>query len=125
MFEQDYIMRQIKEFVAMMSKVLFGDKVERSFESLEEAQRQKAYALVEKMRNGEPREAAGEANALPCSKENLAIGLEFYSRLSDMDDEFLTENDYSLVAARKDFGNFADKYGLRQMTELYFGSDDE
>ena len=59
------------------------------------------------------------------TKNNLIIGLEFYSHLSDMDENFLESNAYSLVKARTDFKAFADKFGLNQMTDLYFGSDSE
>ena len=38
MFEQDYIMRQIKEITAVMAKVLFNAKVEDSFAMLQEAE---------------------------------------------------------------------------------------
>ncbi|MBR6968296.1 MAG: hypothetical protein IKH78_07140 [Ruminococcus sp.] len=130
MFEQDYIMRQIKEITAVIAKVLFGAKnVESSFYMLEEAERQKAFTLIEKMRSGQIKEAVDDVNRLADSntKENLMIGLEFYSRLSNMEDGFFAEKGYSLVKARKAFEEFAEKYGLQQMTNLYFGdgNDDE
>jgi hypothetical protein len=130
MFEQDYIMRQIKEITAVIAKVLFGAKnVESSFYMLEETERQKAFTLIEKMRSGQIKEAVDDVNRLADSntKENLMIGLEFYSQLSNMEDDFFDEKGYSLVKARKAFEEFAEKYGLRQMTNLYFGdgNDDE
>jgi hypothetical protein len=125
MFEQDYIMRQIKEMTAVMAKVLFGAKTDQSFYMLQEVERQKAFALIEKMRNGEIKEAVYDVNNLANkqSKENLMIGLEFYSNLSDMNDDFFAENGYSLVSAREDFRQFAERFGMQQMTELYFGSE--
>ena len=127
MFEQDYIMRQIKEMTAVIAKVVFGTKVERAFEMLQEVERQKAFALIEQMRNGEPKEAVEQLDRLSDNntKENLMIGLEFYAQLSDMDDDFFDENGYSLVTAKKDFEHFAEKFGLNQMTDLYFGSDEK
>ena len=127
MFEQDYIMRQIKEMTAVIAKVVFGTKVERSFEMLQEVERQKAFALIEQMRNGEPKEAVEQLDRLSDNntKENLMIGLEFYAQLSDMDDDFFDENGYSLVTAKKDFEHFAEKFCLNQMTDLYFGSDEK
>ena len=127
MFEQDYIMRQIKEITAVMAKVLFGAKTDQSFYMLQEVERQKAFALIEKMHNGEVQEAVDEVNKLADNntKENLMIGLEFYADLSDMDEKFFAEKGYSLVKAREDFESFAEKFGMQQMTNLYFGDGDD
>ena len=75
MFEQDYIMRQIKEITAVMAKVLFGAKTDQSFYMLQEVERQKAFALIEKMHNGEVQEAVDEVNKLADNntKENLMM----------------------------------------------------
>lgn len=126
MFEQDYIMRQIKEMTAVIARVFFGKKTYKSFPMLQEAERQKAFALIEQIRNGEPEKAAEELDRLTDdnTKENLLIGLEFYDVLSDMDEDYFAENGYSFVKARKDFQRFAEKFGMKQMTELYFGKDD-
>ena len=127
MFEQDYIMRQIKEITAIIAKVVFGAKVEQSFYMLQEVERQKAFALIEQMRNGEPLEAVRKLDELSDNntKENLMIGLEFYAQLSDTDEDFLNENGYSLVRARDDFRRFTEKFGMQQMAELYFGSEND
>ena len=127
MFEQDYIMRQIKEITAVMAKVLFGAMTDQSFYMLQEVERQKAFALIEKMRNGEIKDAVDDVNRLADkqSKENLMIGLEFYSNLSDMSDDFFVKNGYSFVSVRKDFRRFAEKFGMQQMTELYFGDGND
>ena len=127
MFEQDYIMRQIKEITAVMAKVLFGAKTDQSFYMLQEVERQKAFALIEKMHNGEVQDAVDDVNKLADdqTKENLMIGLEFYANLSDMDENFFAEKGYSLVKARKDFRRFAEKFGMQQMTNLYFGDGND
>ena len=126
MFEQDYIMRQIKEMTAVIAKVIFGAKVEKSFEMLQEVERQKAFALIEQMRNGEPKDAVEELDRLSDNntKENLMIGLEFYAQLSDMDEEYFINSGYSFGNLRDDFQHFAEKFGMEQMTELYFGKDE-
>ena len=127
MFEQDYIMRQIKEITAVMAKVLFGAKTDQSFYMLQEVERQKAFALIEKMHNGEVQDAVNDVNKLADTqtKENLMIGLEFYANLSDMDENFFAEKGYSLMKARKDFKRFAEKFGMQQMTNLYFGDGND
>ena len=127
MFEQDYIMRQIKEITAVIAKVLFGAKVDNSFEMLEEVERQKAYALIQQMNNGRIKEAVEELDRLTEEKtiENLMIGLEFYSQLSDLDDDLLESAAYTYVQGKKDFERFAHKFGWKDMTNLYFGDGEE
>jgi hypothetical protein len=127
MFENDYIMRQIKELTAVIAKVLFGAKSESMSLMLQQRERQKVEFLVDKMKNGEIQDAVDEINRLADNntKENLLIGLEFYSQLGDMGDDFFAEKGYNLVKARKSFEIFAEKFGLQQMTNLYFSDDDD
>ena len=127
MYEQDYIMRQIKEITAVMAKVLLDAKVDQSFAMLQEVNNQKAYTLIEKLRNGEIKEAVEEVDRLTDNntKENLVIGLAFYDELSDISDAALIAAGYSLVKAREAFERFAEKYGMQQMTNLYFGDGND
>ena len=127
MFENDFIMRQIKELTAVIAKILFGAKSESMSLMLQQRERQKVEFLVDRMKNGEIQDAVDEINSLADTntKENLLIGLEFYSQLSDMDDDFFAEKGYNLVKARKSFEKFVEKFGLQQMTDLYFGADDD
>ena len=76
---------------------------------------------------GKVQEAVNEVNSLADSntRSNLMIGLEFYTSLSDMEEDFLEAGGYSLVKARRDFKIFAEKFGMKQMTDLYFGNSDE
>ena len=94
MFEQDYIMRQIKEMTAVIARVFFGKKTYESFPMLQEAERQKAFALIEQIRNGEPKKAVEELDRLTDNNtmENLIIGLEFFSQLSDMSEHILLKD---------------------------------
>ncbi|WP_295085635.1 DUF6483 family protein [Ruminococcus sp.] len=127
MFENDYIMRQIKELTAVIAKILFGAKSESMSLMLQQRERQKVEFLVDRMKNGEIQDAVDEINSLADTntKENLLIGLEFYSQLSDMDDDFFAEKGYNLAKARESFEKFVEKFGLQQMTDLYFGADDD
>jgi len=126
MFEQDYIMRQIKEMTAVIARVFFGKKTYESFPMLQEAERQKVHALITQVKNGEPKEAVLELDRLTDNntKENMMIGLEFYAQLSDMDEEYFINSGYSFGNMRDDFEHFAKKFGMEQMTELYFGKDE-
>ena len=49
----------------------------------------------------------------------------FYTQLSNMDDDFFTANGYTTVMARKDFRRFTKKFGVEDMTDLYFGDGDD
>lgn len=126
MFEQDYIMRQIKEITAVMAKVLFNAKVEDSFVMLQEAEKQHVFNLVEMTRNGKLKEAVEEVDRLTDNntKENLMIGLSFYNCLNDIPEYIFTENEYNSARLRKDFRKFVNKFGLSQMTDLYFGEEE-
>ena len=126
MFEQDYIMRQIKEITAVMAKVLFNAKVEDSFVMLQEAEKQQVFNLVEMTRNGKLKDAVDEVDRLTDNntKENLMIGLSFYNYLNDIPEYIFTENEYNSARLRRDFRKFVNKFGLSQMTDLYFGEEE-
>ena len=127
MFEQDWIMRQIHEMAKMIAHVMLNAEVCSTVAELPQEERDLADDLINRMKSGNVQEAVDAVNRLADNntKNNLIIGLEFYSHLSDMDENFLESNAYSLVKARADFKAFADKFGLNQMTDLYFGSDSE
>jgi len=127
MFEQDWIMRQIREISKMIAHVMLNAEVQSTVAELPQEERDLADDLINKMKSGKVQEAVNEVNSLADSntRSNLMIGLEFYTRLSDMEEDFLEANGYSLVKARRDFKIFAEKFGMKQMTDLYFGNSDE
>jgi hypothetical protein len=127
MYEEDFIMRQIREITAVIAKVLFGKKADSMTLMLHQRERQKVEFLADKVKDGEIQDAVDELNRLADNntKENLMVGLEFYNQLCELDEDFFIENGYSLVKAREDFESFAEKFGLEQMTELYFGKEEE
>ena len=127
MYEEDFIMRQIREITAVIAKVLFGKKADSMTLMLHQRERQKVEYLADKVKDGEIQDAVDELNRLADNntKENLMVGLEFYNQLCELDEDFFIENGYSLVKAREDFESFAEKFSLEQMTELYFGKEEE
>ena len=127
MYEEDFIMRQIREITAVIAKVLFGKKADSMTLMLHQRERQKVEFLADKVKDGEIQDAVDELNRLADNntKENLMVGLEFYNQLCELDEDFFIENGYSFVKAREDFESFAEKFGLEQMTELYFGKEEE
>ncbi len=127
MFEQDWIMRQIHDMTKIIAKVVFGANVSSIAAKLPQAEREIADDLIDKMKNGKVQEAVNDVERLSDNNthHNLLIGLEFYSHLSVMDECFLEDNAYSLIKAKKDFERFAEKFGMQQMTSLYFGNNAE
>ena len=125
MFEQDWILRQIHEMTKIIAHVMFNSEVSSTVAELPQEKRDLADDLINRLKSGIVQEAVGDVNRLAddSSRDNLILGLEFYSSLSDMDEDFLEANGYSLFRARKDFEVFAEKFGVQQMTELYFGKD--
>ena len=126
MFEQDWILRQIHEMTKIIAHVMFNSEVSSTVAELPQEKRDLADDLINRLKSGKVQEAVGDVNRLAddSSRDNLILGLEFYSSLSDMDEDFLEANGYSLFRARKDFEVFAEKFGVQQMTELYFGKDE-
>ena len=127
MFEQDYILRQIREISKLLANLTLKAEVNSIAAELPQETREKVDDLVNKVKNGKAQEAVDELDRISDdnTKENLLLGLEFYSRLSDMDEIIFQSAAYSLIRAKKDFERFAEKFGMQQMTNLYFGDDDE
>ena len=88
MFEQDYLMRQIKEFISVIMKMLFGAELSSVDELLAYQQNsggdsELLYRLID---NG-----AMDAK----TAANLLKGYAFYQYLAQKDDEFLETHHYS------------------------------
>ncbi|MCI8427177.1 MAG: hypothetical protein HFJ03_06560 [Lachnospira sp.] len=101
MFEQDYIMRLIKEMVRMILKILFNiDISSPTAELLSETWEQEYLeSLLTLVDNGNINEAENKIYELTSNKnmENLKIALLFYSYLNDKTDDFLEKNNFNLI----------------------------
>ena len=99
MFEQDYVMRIIKELVRAILKLLFNiDTDSPSTELLEdEKEQQKLDALLDMVDAGSINEAENIIYEITENgdKVNLEIALLFYSYLNDKSDDFLEEHNFS------------------------------
>lgn len=99
MFEQDYIMRQIHQFIRVLVKMLFNIDSEIPTSQLLEYTNSKGTAedLLRKIDDGNINEAENELFELieDKSKDGLFTGIVFYSHLNDKDDDFLESNDFS------------------------------
>lgn len=127
MFEQDYIMRLIKEMVRAILKLLFQiDTDSPTEELLEEKEEKEAFhALVELIDDGKINEAENQlyeqmenegANERSAS---LKTALLFYSYLNQKSDDFLKEHDYSREEIREGLNQIVSRYGLEGLTELW------
>ena len=114
MFEQDYIMRQIHQFIRILVKMLFNIDSEFPASQLLEYTNAKGTAtdLLRKIDDGNINEAENELFELieDKSKDSLLTGIIFYSHLNDKDDDFLESNDFSRDEV---------KDGIRQLLSEY------
>ena len=116
MFEQDYVMRLIKEMVRAILKLLFNiDTDSPSAELLEDAKEQQTLdELLDMVDNGFINEAENKIYEITeeGKKTDLEMALLFYSYLNDKSDEFLEAHNY---------GRDEIKAGLKDITVRYGG----
>ena len=124
MFEQDYIMRLVRDCVRAAVKLIFHVETEELSPYLIEdfETRKNAENLIEKSSSGKIQEAEQELSELleQNTLDNLLIGLTFYSRLSEFDEDFLTEHQFSTEQVKDGLKHLLSKYGLGAMAETFF-----
>ena len=123
MFEQDYIMRLIKEMIRTILKLLFHIDTETPTTELLKNNEEKATLvfllnMVDEGRINEAENMIFEIAAVE-DKENLEMILLFYSYLNDKSDDFLSENHFSRKEIQDDLINILSQYGLGSMAEIY------
>ena len=123
MFEQDYIMRLIKEMIRTILKLLFNIDTEIPTLELLENEEEKATleTLLNMVDDGDINEAENRifAMAEAGNKENLELVLLFYSYLNEKSDDFLVENNFSRKEIQDDLKYILSKYGLDGMAETF------
>ena len=123
MFEQDYIMRLIKEMVRVILKLLFGiDTESPTVELLEDKEEKEALEnLLDMVDDGRINEAENRLYDLVSSsdRDNLEIAILFYSYLNDKSDEFLEANDFSREEVKSGLETVADRFGLSNITKIF------
>lgn len=126
MFEQDYIMRLIKEMIRAILKLLFNIDTETPTAKLIENDEEKT--TLENLLNMVDEGSINEAEniifdiATAGNKVNLEMILLFYSYLNDKSDDFLTENNFSRKELQDDLKYILSQYGLDSMIELFLSS---
>lgn len=123
MFEQDYIMRLIKEMVRFILKMVFHIDTESPTADLLEAQEEKAAldAVFDMVDNGFINEAENKVFEWLDSgdKRKLEMILLFFSYLNDKSDEFLEENNFTRKEIQEDLKIIMAQYGLGDMAEIF------
>ena len=121
MFEQDYVMRLIKEMIRVILKLLFNIDVETPTTRLIENEEEKATleALLDMIDEGAINEAENIIFELAEDNADLEMILLFYSYLNDKSDTFLLENHFIRKELQADLNNILSKYGLDSMIEVF------
>lgn len=121
MFEQDYIMRLIKEIIRAILKLLFNIDVETPTSELIENEEEKAAleTLLDMVDEGDINEAENEIFEIAEGKTNIEMILLFYSYLNNKSDNFLKENNFSRKELKDDLKYILSQYGLDSMAEVF------
>ena len=124
MFEQDYIMRMIKEMVRLFLKILFNINTDSpTAELLENEQKQGILNnLTNMIDEGNINKAENELYSIieNGEKDDLEMVILFYSYLNDKDDDFLSEHDFSREEVKKGLKTVLSKYGFESLSDLLF-----
>lgn len=123
MFEQDYVMRLIKEMVQAILKLLFNiDTESLTIELLENKEEKETLeALLDLVDTGKINEAENRLYDLISATDmnSLEVALLFYSYVNDKTDDFLEENDFSRDEIKLGMKNVADSFGLNNIAKMF------
>lgn len=116
MFEQDYIMRMIRELIRGVLKIVFHiDTDDPTVELIKNERKQQTTEELLKMTDdGRINEAE---NRLFCliedgNAEDMKMALVFYAHLNEKDDEFLEEHDFGRDEIRAGLKDATEKTGI-------------
>ena len=123
MLQDDYILRQIREMVRAVMKMLFQvNASELTPEVIEDTDaRQILTNLNNLVDNGRIDDAENQLYEMTCEgdHQNLEIGLLFYYHLNSKDDEFLEANNFSREEIMTGIQDLADRYNLSGIAEAF------
>lgn len=123
MFEQDYIMRLIKEMVRTLLKLLFHiDTDSPSAELLKDREdKQTLETLLAMIDEGRIDDAENQIYDITADgdKRNLEIAVLFYSYLNGKSDDFLEAHNFSRDEIKSGLQDIISRYGLDGFTEMF------
>lgn len=123
MFEQDYIIRLIKEMMRAILKLLFHMDIDNPNKDLleEKEGRDMLEKLLDMVDNGDINEAENQIYDMTSDNNmvNLEVALLFYSYLNEKEDDFLQKNDFSRDEIKSGLKELISRYGLTGMAEIF------
>ena len=123
MLQDDYILRQIREMVRAVMKMLFNvNAPELTPDVIEDAEARTVLEnLLSLLEDGSIDEAENQLYEMTCDGDcqNLEIGLIFYYVLNGKSDEFLEENNFSREEIMTGIQDLADRYNLSGIAEAF------
>lgn len=123
MFEQDYIIRCIKELVRAILKLLFNiDTESPTVELLQSTEARETFEeLLEMVDSGDINGAENRLYDLIDTEEktSLQIALLFYSYLNERSDEFLENHDFCREEIKQGLEAVANRFGVNSITEMF------
>lgn len=123
MFEQDYLMRQIKEMIAVIMKVVFGAELKSADEviAFQQQSGDDNTILYRMIDSGNIREAEAmlyeSMNAKTAA--NLLKGYAFYQYLCQKDDDFLEAHHYDRNMIANGVHRLAALFGAGHFADLF------
>lgn len=123
MFEQDYIIRLIKEMIRAILKLILRIDTDNPIKDLlEDKESQDTLEkLLDMIDNGNINEAENQIYDMTSDNNmtNLEVALIFYSYLNDKDDEFLQRNDFCRDEIKSGIKELLTRYELTGMAEIF------
>jgi hypothetical protein len=122
-FEEDYVMRLIKEMVRAILKLLFNiDTDSPTTELLADSEEKTTLdALLDMVDDGKINEAENEIYELTenLGQNYLKVALLFYFYLNDKSDEFLEDNNFSRDEVKEGLETIVSRYGLNSIASMF------
>ncbi len=123
MFEQDYVMRMIKEMIRALLKLLFDiDSDTPSAELIQDDNaKNQLITLTDMIDAGNINMAENELYRTISDNNmlDLKVGILFYSYLNNKDDEFLQQNHFSRDEVEMGIRNLAAKFKVSDISNLF------
>lgn len=122
MYQENYIIRQIRELSRMIAQYVFRIDTQ-SHDELHITDPEKAEKTGELLRRidcGDIRTAETELDRMTESRtlDDLLAGIAFYTRIGEKSESFLDDHAYNDVDLKLGLGRFADRFGMKHLAEL-------
>ena len=122
MYQEDYIIRQIRQLSRMIAKYVFGAEIESGTELLPQnpEKQEKAGELLRKIDGGRIREVEAELDRLTAGRtlDDLLTGMAFYARIGEKSESFLDDHAYNDVDLKLGLRKFSERFGSKHLAEL-------